>query len=1300
MLALRQNARIHRHSAKLVKVDGRTELLYVAKEGNGFVLRHNGVGFSGEIASNWVWEAADLTATLNPIPAELDCVGLEMIKRRKLSDDIEIAHTMEMQNFAIVAMRSGEIIEVSIDTGQAIIIGEIVDDVPERSGILCFASTPDGSNIAIVSPAKITLMTSNWDVVVEVPLEETGMSASIFWRGEDRQGEEEVGKFFVVAIKTASGLVTSYIVSGDARVIKRADAQALQEEHGYLTGVMTWQPRVGGLICFMGPNRKLVFFERNGLRHLRSDFEIQPYGEDAANAEAHVRSLAWSTDCVNLAVVRREGGTFFADLYTHRNYKWYCRKRLLLNQEPAALLWDCLDVRLQVMHVLSVDGTLSILELQPCGSEITDVNRTLATVVDGKSVMVTDLSRALIPPPMCHDSVQLTSYVDEICHVPGRAGFGALLHDKRFACVHLPNDSASPTCKFSNGMAEQVWNIRCPDANAATSSYRFPFMLDHDILFLIRRQIGDDFDEVCAFKLVEGSSDALFCSSVAIDCSIVSISEKLSVSQEMLFVTDKGLLTRISVTPTGEIRTLRSEKGISNTLFVAAIEIKPFSSDGSTLTHAFVLCNSGHLLVADLERSSCFLLSTECSSFSILNQFLTFTTFNHVLYCVPLREEDIDDDSRPESEKPSEKSLLALIASTETTNMTKSEDNIVHSLIESFRAIRPIDRDSKIVATPVSDVRLILQAPRGNLETIAPRPVVRARVRELVRNGKYGEAFRLSRRQRIDMNEMVDVDFNAFIANVGKVIAQVQKPDHLSIFLTNIEGDASKINTICDAMAKELKIAGPEFIFPLLTACVRKEPSEFETALLHVWDVSEKGTSNSTSLLDYLFVLCKDDEKLYNCALGTYNLYLAVLVAKTSKQLDPAEYGHELRRLQKMDENEMRFSIDRKLNRNDSALRYLFKYEESLRMKVEGSNENANETSTVYKKSIEFALKHSLYPSALELFNFDEQVANRIRGEYGSYLMKKKEYGEAAKIYLSKNDFDRAAMALDLNGEWEKAIETIGRSDCDDESRLAFYDDVARGLQMRGNAKDAAHVRNVHLKDVDGALEVLIDAELWAEAIAICNVVADKRGMVESAVCEGGKKLAADIMDNAKKVGMRGERLHVVREMKRLISERLNENAQERAVGANSDVISVTSASTFKSNVSDLTFVGRSGTKSVQSTGSEFSSVSSRRKDVKAAERKAAKSKKKRVKEGSPHEEAYLVLNLKNLVPSKFLRDRVMRMLHALNTFSALNIAETVVCAMNELTAESLKLPEDCIDGDGVKEVLETKEWSAAIPGG
>lgn len=81
---------------------------------------------------------------------------------------------------------------------------------------------------------------------------------------------------------------------------------------------------------------------------------------------------------------------------------------------------------------------------------------------------------------------------------------------------------------------------------------------------------------------------------------------------------------------------------------------------------------------------------------------------------------------------------------------------------------------------------LVLQMPRGNLETIYPRALVLAGVRQNINDKKYKKAFLLCRSHRVDMNILHDHDPDAFIKDVSSFIDQVEKIEHVDLFLSQL----------------------------------------------------------------------------------------------------------------------------------------------------------------------------------------------------------------------------------------------------------------------------------------------------------------------------------------------------------------------------------------------------------------------------------------------------------------------------------------------------------------------------------
>lgn len=81
---------------------------------------------------------------------------------------------------------------------------------------------------------------------------------------------------------------------------------------------------------------------------------------------------------------------------------------------------------------------------------------------------------------------------------------------------------------------------------------------------------------------------------------------------------------------------------------------------------------------------------------------------------------------------------------------------------------------------------LVMQMPRGNLETIYPRALVLAGIRHNINTKRYKRAFLACRSQRVDMNILHDHDPAGFLANIGLFLDQVEKVEHIDLFLSQL----------------------------------------------------------------------------------------------------------------------------------------------------------------------------------------------------------------------------------------------------------------------------------------------------------------------------------------------------------------------------------------------------------------------------------------------------------------------------------------------------------------------------------
>lgn len=127
-----------------------------------------------------------------------------------------------------------------------------------------------------------------------------------------------------------------------------------------------------------------------------------------------------------------------------------------------------------------------------------------------------------------------------------------------------------------------------------------------------------------------------------------------------------------------------------------------FSSTATRVSSALYVALSGTTLVASTRAPP---LSRACTSYAIAPPFLLYTTTApaHEIAFVELSSLDADTGPGPGA---SDKEPVQLATQT-----------------------RKIERGARIVVALPPAMRVVLQLPRGNLETIMPRPMVLERVR-------------------------------------------------------------------------------------------------------------------------------------------------------------------------------------------------------------------------------------------------------------------------------------------------------------------------------------------------------------------------------------------------------------------------------------------------------------------------------------------------------------------------------------------------------------------------------------------
>lgn len=186
------------------------------------------------------------------------------------------------------------------------------------------------------------------------------------------------------------------------------------------------------------------------------------------------------------------------------------------------------------------------------------------------------------------------------------------------------------------------------------------------------------------------------------------------------------------------------------------------NSSGSPPSHHFISTEAGpggfRLKDNGTLLANGRILARGCTSYLVTPSHLIFTTSQHLL------------------------KFVHIFPDTDTLEVPPDTS-------ESDERCRSIERGAKLVTAMPSVFAVVLQMPRGNLETIYPRALVLAGTRQSINEKKYKKAFLACRNQRVDMNILHDHRPEQFIANIGLFIDQIKKVEYIDLFLSSLRYD-------------------------------------------------------------------------------------------------------------------------------------------------------------------------------------------------------------------------------------------------------------------------------------------------------------------------------------------------------------------------------------------------------------------------------------------------------------------------------------------------------------------------------
>ncbi|CAN6282278.1 unnamed protein product [Urochloa humidicola] len=1188
-----------------------------------------------------------------------------------------------------------------------------------EGGVNRIASSPDGALLSVTTGlGQLLVITQDWEVLFETSLDPQDATAgdidstdcqiqsSISWRWD--------GKYFATlgALDGACGPTKLTIWERESGKV-----HSFSDVKTFMGTSLDWMPS-GAKVATAHDRRTegkcplIVFYEKNGLE--RSHFSIDE------PAEVAIHALKWNCNSEILAALASAGQHDVIKIWSCRNNHWYLKHELwYTKEERVKFFWD----PTKPMHLIcwTLGGQVVIHRF----AWTTAVSETsIALVIDGSHVLVTPLNLGLMPPPMSLFQLAFPSAVNEVSFVysNSKTHLAACLSNGSLSVVELPApdtweefegntisvDPCSSDFTLDNCMhlawidTHTLIGICCYSEHCRSTpivSSEIGNLVDkHDSLFSV-----NEIELVCSEDYMPGSVgssgwQARVSKKVPLQSSVIGVSPNPAKKGSAFIQISGGRIVEYS-------SSLNLLKMCAPTQFSEVDSDHGFPVACPWMTA--VLCHENGMAQPFLfgldDNSKLYmgkrLLSDNCSSFTFYSSaygtnehvmsHLLVTTKQDLLYIVDVNEIFLKDNE--------------VIIDSRVSGHPRGKHSKEH--------ITVWEKGAKLVGVLHGDeAAVLMQTTRGNLECTYPRKLVLVSIVQALVQRRFKDAMDMVRRHRIDFNIIVDYcGCDVFIKLAADFVKQVNNLSHITEFVCSVKnGNVSsklyeayisfpdhcavrtvdpectpgfflgnKVTSVLMAVRKALEEQIEESSsreLCVLTTLACSEPPLLEEALnrikvirelelLGLDDAKRKLYPSAEESLKHLLWLT-DTEAVFGAALGLYDLNLAAIVALNS-QKDPKEFLPFLKSLECLPPAVMRYTIDLKLGRYESALRNI----------VSAGNEYHEDCMKLLNSNPQ------LFPLALQLFNEPEK-RNEILEAWGDHLSEEKCFGDAALTYQCCSSYQKSLKAYRDCGDWKGVFTVAGLLELGKKEITQLAHELCDEFQALGKPGDAARVALEYCSDADKGVSYYIMAREWEEALRVAYMVSrhDLVETVRDAASECAASLVSEYQEGLLKVGKYVARYLAVRQRRLSLAAKLQ--SEDRFMDAEDDNIS--EASTSFSEMSAYT---------TRSTKESSASVISSR----ASKSRGARRQKKggKIRAGSPGEEMALVDHLKGMALTDSAKNELKSLLVLLIQLGKEGSARQVQQAADsfeESQRAAVKLAEDTVCNDKIDENTHTLE--------
>lgn len=1024
---------------------------------------------------------------------------------------------------------------------------------------------------------------------------------SISWRGDC--------EFFVVST-IESVLVGDTQETYERRVLRvfnrEGGLESVNEAVDGLEHNLSWKPQ-GSLIASTQRSvdedgddvLDVVFYEKNGLRHGQFNSRLNPFEDNIINIE-------WSSNSEVLLIQLKTS----IQLWTTKNYHWYLKQELFIN----SLDFENNEVLYAKFHP---EKPLNILVASHSGVEIYDLAYNVVSgpcelgkdvgmtlVVDGSTAKITPLSIANVPPPISYRDIEIDENIADLAVSASNEKY-AILSSKNTIFLSELSLTELKSGKTPKILSKINLNEILVEKSAVAK--QISFINDTYLAVAIDQAI---LSRVCLFD-VRDINKPMFNDSIEFTPKLVVMKSRTDYKAVAIETLDGKVLQingQLDLLDIGKFPQLCRE-----------FEVAVTDIENDQLT-AFGISSNGKLFANEHE------ITTGVTSLQVTESHLLFTTAQSQLCFMHL-----------------------------ATNNGVYEFSNIHSNEEVFHdeRIRLIERGSFIVNVMPSKYTVVLEAPRGNLESICPRIMVLSGVRKFIKTKEYKKAFLACRTHRIDLDIVHDYDPELFLSNIEVFINQIAKVEYLDLFVSCLhEEDVteskyaetkddlangmnaltinkvqqlpvlapnvdkrtfknkndlsfspnSKVNKICRAFlgVLEKKEYFEKYLQTIITAYACQKPPNLVEALSLIGSFSsEDQREQAVTHLCFL----QDVLKLYDTALGLYDVKLTLLIAQHS-QKDPKEYLPFLQNLSVQTPLRRQFMIDDHLKKHEKAIQWLFELGSECELEFDN-----------------YVVKHELYKPALSIYKYDEARYNLILKLYADNLSEKKVFDEAALAYEYLKDHENALDNYVLCKRWKEAL-FIAKGHKSPEEQSDIAENLVNLLTEDHRYAEAAEIEWKFLKNIEASITLYCKNYLYDQAILLA-IDENKAELLESVVDvqmgEGFGVIAELLADCKSQMTSQLRRLRELRAKKE--EDPYGFYGQPNDESDAPDNVSIAASETSTTPSFFTRYTGK--TSGTAKTGASRRTAKNRKRE----ERKKAKGRK-----GTIYEEEYLISSVGRLL--------------------------------------------------------------------